>query len=63
MDFDEPLHGKPSGAASLPLEILDDLSVFELEERLEILHAEIGRTENAIKAKQSGQSEADKLFR
>jgi len=63
MDFDEPLHGKPSGAASLPLEVLDELSVFELEERLEILHAEIGRTERAIGVKQSGQSEADKLFR
>ena len=63
MDFDEPIHGKPTGAASLAKEILDDLSVFELEERLDILKSEISRTEKAIETKQSGQSEADKLFR
>ena len=63
MDDDEPIHGRLSGTASLKVEILDDLSVFELEERLEILRGEIGRTEKAIKSRQAGQSEADKLFR
>jgi uncharacterized small protein (DUF1192 family) len=63
MDFDEPIHGKPTGAASLVSELLDDLSVFELKERLEILHAEIGRTEKAVAAKEVGQSDADKFFR
>ncbi len=63
MDFDEPIHGKPTGAASLVLELLDDLSVFELKERLEILQAEISRTEKAIESKEVGQSDADKLFR
>ncbi|TDI58501.1 MAG: DUF1192 domain-containing protein [Alphaproteobacteria bacterium] len=63
MDFDEPIHGKPTGAASLVLELLDDLSVFELKERLEILQAEIARTEKAIESKEVGQSDADKLFR
>jgi uncharacterized small protein (DUF1192 family) len=63
MDFDEPIHGKPTGAAGLALEVLDDLSVFELEERIEMLKAEIARTEKAVESKEVGQSEADKLFR
>jgi len=63
MDFDEPIHGKPTGAASLASELLDDLSVFELKERIEILQAEIARTEKAIAAKEVGQSEADTFFR
>ena len=63
MDFDEPIHGKPTGAASLVSELLDDLSVFELKERIEILQAEIVRTEKAIDSKEVGQSEADKFFR
>jgi uncharacterized small protein (DUF1192 family) len=63
MDADEPIHGRPTGAATLPIEALDDLSVFELKERLDILRTEITRTEKVIEAKESGQSEADKLFR
>ena len=62
MDFDEPMHGRPSGAASLTAEVLDDLSVYELEDRLDILKSESARTEKAIENKKSGQSEADKLF-
>jgi len=63
MDADEPIHGRPTGSATLEIEALDDLSVFELKERIEILRAEIIRTEKAIEAKETGQSEADKLFR
>ena len=51
MDFDEPMHGRPSGAASLAAEVLDDLSVYELEDRLDILKSEIARTEKAIENK------------
>lgn len=63
MDFDEPIHGKPTGATSLVSELLDDLSVFELKERIEILQAEIARTEKAIETKEVGETEADKFFR
>jgi uncharacterized small protein (DUF1192 family) len=63
MDFDEPIHGKPTGAASLVSELLDDLSVFELKERIEILQAEIDRTKKAVETKEVGQSAADKVFR
>ena len=63
MDFDEPMHGKPSGATSLATEALEDLSIFELEERISILEAEIVRTKDAIKAKEAGQSAADSVFR
>ncbi|GEM_PF-791988 len=63
MDFDEPQNTGDSGAASLATESLDDLSVFELEERVSLLKAEIVRTELAIERKQSGQSEAEKFFR
>jgi uncharacterized small protein (DUF1192 family) len=62
MDFDEPQNTGDSGAASLATESLDDLSVFELEERVSLLKAEIVRTELAIERKQSGQSEAEKFF-
>ncbi len=63
MEFDEPVHGRPTGSASLASESLEDLSVYELKERLEILNTEIDRTKNAIKAKESGQSDADNVFR
>jgi uncharacterized small protein (DUF1192 family) len=48
MDFDEPQNTGDSGAASLATESLDDLSVFELEERVSLLKAEIVRAENGL---------------
>lgn len=63
MDLDDLPRKQPTGAEALAREALDDLSVYELKERVALLKAEIERTEKAIGAKESGQSEAEKLFR
>lgn len=63
MDLDDLPRKAPTGAASLATESLDDLSVYELKERIALLEAEIARTQAAIRAKETGQSEADKLFK
>ena len=63
MDLDDLPRKDPTGAASLATESLDDLSVYELKERIALLEAEIARTQAAITAKKAGQSEADKLFK
>ena len=63
MDIDDLPRKQPTGAEALAKESLDDLSVYELKERVEQLRAEIARTEAAITAKESGKSEADKLFK
>ena len=63
LDIDDLPRKQPTGAEALAKESLDDLSVYELRERLEALKAEIARTEAAINAKESGKSEADKLFK
>ena len=63
MDLDDLPRKDPTGAASLATESLDDLSVYELKERIALLEAEIARTQAAITAKEAGQSEADKLFK
>ena len=63
MDLDDLPRKDPTGAASLATESLDDLSVYELKERITLLEAEITRTQVAITAKEAGQSEADKVFK
>ena len=62
MDDDEPLRRQTEAAAALAKESLEDLSVFELKERIDLLRTEIARAEQAIAVKETGQSEADKLF-
>lgn len=42
---------------------LDELSVAELEERIEVLEAEIGRLKQAIEAKNDSRSVADSVFK
>lgn len=63
MDLDEPLKPEPTGAASLAKEDLEALSVFELEERIALLKAEIARTEKMIISKNSSQDSAEDVFR
>lgn len=63
MDLDDLPREQPTGAASLAKENLDDLSLYELKERIELLKAEIARTEAMMATKESGKSEADKLFK
>ncbi len=62
MDLDDLPRKQPTAAEALAKESLDDLSVYELKERIELLEAEITRTKQAIDGKESGQSEAEKLF-
>lgn len=62
MDMDEPRKREPT-AASLAKEDLEALSVFELEERLDFLKAEIARTGQMIASKQSSQDSAESVFR
>ncbi len=62
MDMDEPRKLAPT-AASLAKEDLEALSVFELEERLDLLKAEIARTGQMIASKQSSQDSAESVFR
>lgn len=63
MDLDEPLRQPATGAASLAKEDLEDFSVSELEERIEILKAEIVRSEQLIVSKQASQNDAEGVFR
>ena len=63
MDLDELPRKQPTGAEALAKESLDDLSVYELKERIALLEAEIERARAVIKTKESGQSDAEKLFR
>lgn len=42
---------------------IDTMSVAELEERIGMLRAEIGRLEQAIAARQKTRNEADSLFK
>ena len=63
MDLDDLPRKQPTAAEALAKEPLDDLSVYELKERVALLEAEIARTRKAIEHKESGQSEAEKLFK
>jgi uncharacterized small protein (DUF1192 family) len=63
VDLDDLPRRRPDGAAALAAEKLDDLSVYELKERIALLEAEIARTRALMDAKQSSQSAAAKLFR
>ena len=62
MDDEDLPRRQTEAVVALTQESLDDLSVFELRERIEVLQGEIARTEAAINAKEAGQSEADKYF-
>ncbi len=63
MDLDEPLRPPTTGAASLAKEDLEDFSISELEERIEILKVEIERSERLIASKEASQGDAENVFR
>ncbi len=63
MDLDDLPRQRPQGAAALAKEVLDNLSLYELKERIALLEAEIARTRGLMDAKQSSQSAAAKLFK
>jgi uncharacterized small protein (DUF1192 family) len=63
VDLDDLPRPRPAGAADLAREVLDNLSLYELKERIEQLEAEIARTRKLMEAKESSQSAAAKLFR
>jgi uncharacterized small protein (DUF1192 family) len=50
-------------SAAQPGEILDALSIDELQARIELYRAEIRRLEDVIKAKESSRKVADSFFR
>ena len=63
--FDDEVFGAPR-KAPLVHEIgqsIDTLSVHELEERIELLKAEIARLETAIKARQATKDAASAFFK
>ena len=61
MDFDED---RPkTGQAVTVGQVLDDYSVDELKERLDLLRAEILRVEAEIVNKKSTKSEAESVFK
>lgn len=51
------------GAVHLIGEPLDDISIDELDLRIEALKAEIARLEQAIETKKSSRSAADSVFK
>ncbi len=61
MFHDEPLTSRTE--ALVPGEDLSELGVEQLNERLEILRQEMGRTEAAIKQKKAGLSAAEAFFK
>ena len=63
VDLDDLPRPRPTGAADLAREILDNLSLYELKERVALLEAEIARTRALMDAKESSQSAAARLFR
>lgn len=67
IDDDLPLslQSAPKGAAALNglmREDLDPYSVEDLEERVKVLQAEIGRVTEAMQRKKNRRSDADALF-
>ena len=63
MDLDDLPRKQPTATEALATEKLDDLSVYELKERIGLLEVEITRTQALISEKESGVSEADKFFK
>ncbi len=63
MDLDDLPRQRPAGAAALAKESLDDMSVYELKERIQLLETEIARTRKLMESKESSQSAAAKLFK
>lgn len=63
MDLDDLPRQRPAGAAALAKESLDDMSVYELKERIQLLETEITRTRKLMESKESSQSAAAKLFK
>ncbi len=64
MDLDDLPRPRPDGAAAgLARESLDNLSIYELKERIGLLEAEVQRTRKVMESKESSQSAAAKLFK
>ncbi|HLH50664.1 MAG TPA: DUF1192 domain-containing protein [Roseiarcus sp.] len=63
--FDDDLFGSPRKAPTAHEigQAIDTLSVHELEERIELLKAEIARLEAAIKARQATKDAASAFFK
>jgi len=59
IDDDKPVK-KPTHEVGM---VLDTLSVDELEERIELLTAEIERLKSAISAKKASRNAADSVFK
>jgi uncharacterized small protein (DUF1192 family) len=63
--MDEPAEARVSRGQRLAEAIREDLELYgvaELEERLEVLRAEIARVQAQIDRKRSGRAAADALF-
>jgi uncharacterized small protein (DUF1192 family) len=63
--IDEVAEPRPSRGDVLKALVREDLELYgreELEERIELLRAEIARTEAQLNRKQAGRSAADALF-
>ncbi len=63
--IEEIAEPRPQRGETLKVLLREDLELYgreELEERIELLRAEIARTENQIGRKQSGWAAADALF-
>ena len=61
MDFDDEQVRKP--VVHEVGMLLDSLSIDELEQRIEILNAEILRLRNSIEIKSKTKTEADEIFK
>ena len=59
----EPRRGRGQALIDLAREDLDLYAVEELQERIEHLNAEIGRTQAQLNRKQAGRAAADALFK
>jgi uncharacterized small protein (DUF1192 family) len=59
----EPRRGRGQALIDLAREDLDLYAVEELQERIEMLDAEIGRTKAQLNRKQDGRAAADALFK
>jgi uncharacterized small protein (DUF1192 family) len=59
----EPRRGRGQALIDLAREDLDLYAVEELQERIDSLNAEIGRTQAQLNRKQAGRAAADALFK
>ena len=59
----EPRRGRGQALIDLMREDLELYGVEELQERIDLLRAEIGRTQAQLDRKQAGRAAADALFR